>query len=604
MTRQLVGAAPSVLTSAATKAYVDTLTAKLQPIDLGNSATAALYGIVGDAIYITDASMTSGSATVTSVSALFTSAMNGKIICVRGAAASGAALIGTFTYTSSTQGTVSSTASTTISNAQCCVGTNDQTGLQNALNALSYGQSLLLGRGKRYMHSGVLTQSVSGSWFDGNLSGVLLGYTQAACTIKINAAGCSVVDLTHFLPGTTSREGTPESSSLWVNQVSGFYGNRTTVSNSGMFFYGASDFELVDALVIDSMGDGIHMTYGCYSGKVLRPTVNRPGDDGVAVVSYLADPAICKDIEVRNPKIQGQTYGRGISVVGAKDITYTDIDIFGSDGAAVYISEEANVNWTSYPVTRIKVLGGKIESANRNVNSSGDHGSVLIFGEASSHVLSGINISDLVISDTRPGATENFRVSLPSGSTLSNCTVDRIKFKGAGPNYDWPSGGWTSGITATNIDNLYKEYADKVATSDTTISSTSSVQIANGWTFGWGISSIGTYEMILEGLFQSSVTTQGPRFGVAGNVSAVGTVQTIVEQNTSATAVTKTVLGWASNGGVNPGTASTSFPIRVRALVPVTTIPGNATLQFTWQMSGTGTGTIKAGTVAKLRRLS
>ncbi len=567
----------------------------------GATISPESFGAVGDCKYITDAAMTSASAVLTSATGPFSAGQVGKVAVVKGAGAAGATLLTTVaSYTSATQVTLSVTAGTTVSGAEAAVGTDDQTALQSALDGLKSGQILLLTAGKNYLHSSHLTMSVANSSLDGNLSGTLIGVTENDCALKVNAANCRVVDLLIFLPGTSARVGNLDASSLYVNQVSGFYGSRIVVQTGTFGLIGATDFEVVDVVVRSTLADGVHMTNGCKNGKVVRPTVIKPGDDGVAVVSYTSDATICSNIEIRSPRIWGQTFGRGATCVGGTDITFTDVQVYGSDGAAIYFAQE-NSAWVTYPITRVRALGGRLSLSNRNIGTSGDHGAVMIFGEATSGLLSGVEVSDMIIEDTRVGATENIRFNLLNGSTLSNCIIDRIQVKGQGPSYDWKTSGWPAGVTATNIDTTQKNYSPILATADITTTSTTPVQLGS---IGWGINTIGTYLLELEGVYQSSLTTAGPRFGVTGNVTTATTVVCTVEQFTSTTADTVTVLGWATNGGVNPGTANTSFPIRIRAYVTVTVIPASATLQFSWNESAASTGRLMAGSSAKMTRLA
>jgi hypothetical protein len=566
---------------------------------LGATVSPESYGAVGDCKYVTDGAMTSASAVLTSAIGPFSAGQVGKVACVKGAGAAGATLLTTVaSYQSPTQVTLSATAGTTVSGAEAAVGTDDQTALQNALNGLNAGQTLLLTAGKSYLHSSYLTMSVANSGLDGNLSGTLIGVTENACALKVNAANIRVVDLLIFLPGTSVRVGNLEASSLYVNQVSGFYGSRITVQTGTFGLIGATDFEVLDVVVRSTLADGVHMTNGCKNGKVVRPTVIKPGDDGVAVVSYTTDATICSNIEIRSPRIWGQTFGRGATCVGGTDITFTDIQVYGSYGAGVYFAQE-NSAWVTYPITRVRALGGRLSFSNRD--ASVDHGAVMIFGEATSGLLSGVEVSDMIIEDTRVGATENIRFNLLNGSTMSNSIIDRIQIKGQGPSYDWKTSGWPAGVTATNIDTTQKNYSPILVTTDLTTTSTTPVQLG---AIGWGINTIGTYLLELEGVYQSSLTTTGPRFGVTGNVSTVTTVVCTVDQFISTTADTATVVGWATNGGVNPGTANTSFPIRIRAYVTVTVIPASATLQFSWNEAAASTGRLMAGSSAKMTRLA
>ncbi|MFC1410522.1 hypothetical protein ACEZCY_14790 [Streptacidiphilus sp. N1-12] len=83
-------------------------------------------GAVGDGRWVTDLSVTSGSAVATSATAAFTpSNTNGKSYLLHGASASGDAVTGTLTYVSATQVLLSAPAGTTVSGATFLWGTDD-----------------------------------------------------------------------------------------------------------------------------------------------------------------------------------------------------------------------------------------------------------------------------------------------------------------------------------------------------------------------------------------------------------------------------------------------------------------------------------------------
>src|SRR6267142_1996659 len=102
--------------------------------DVFNVAT---YGAVGDGQIVLDGAITSGQSILTSASNRFTSGDVGKYVMIKGAAATGVtSLIGTITtYTNAGQVTISTTATTTVTNAMVLWATNDTTPIQSAINA-------------------------------------------------------------------------------------------------------------------------------------------------------------------------------------------------------------------------------------------------------------------------------------------------------------------------------------------------------------------------------------------------------------------------------------------------------------------------------------
>jgi hypothetical protein len=144
-------------TSAARLQWIEDGLSEAVPRAAGSTTAAAAltllnvrdYGAKGDRRVVTDAAMTSGSATLTSATAAFTSGDVGKYVMVTGAGTSGAPLYGTVSsYTNSTTVTLSLNAATTVSAKKAWFATNDSTAIQAAIDACSssgYGQVVLPG---------------------------------------------------------------------------------------------------------------------------------------------------------------------------------------------------------------------------------------------------------------------------------------------------------------------------------------------------------------------------------------------------------------------------------------------------------------------------
>lgn len=101
-------------------------------------------GAVGDGKIVTDGAMTSGSAVLTSATAPFVPGDVGKVIQVKGAAATGVTtLVATIaSYTSATSVTLSASASTTVTSAQVMWGTDDTAAIQASIDAaVTYAQN-------------------------------------------------------------------------------------------------------------------------------------------------------------------------------------------------------------------------------------------------------------------------------------------------------------------------------------------------------------------------------------------------------------------------------------------------------------------------------
>lgn len=146
--------------------------------------------------------------------------------------------------------------------------------------------------------------------------------------------------------GTTSDPGTP---------------TQAATSSNAIFLYNTDGFVVAGNTVYRSLADGIHMTGGSRNGRVINNTIQEGGDDGIAIVSQLdkvvasqpdpgaylgtVDPTRSTNILIYNNTVKGNYLGRGIAVVGGKDITIEkNSSLQITHGAGIYIARETGYN--------------------------------------------------------------------------------------------------------------------------------------------------------------------------------------------------------------------------------------------------------------------
>lgn len=310
-----------------------------------------------------------------------------------------------------------------------CNGGDDTAGLKSALRALRTGDTLVIPAGVTCRHTGVLSVATPGAHLSG--PGTLLATKEKTSAVWIDANDV-VVDggLTLKTAPITKRWETYEQEGLrLVNGRSGIIIRNVTINGAagaGIYLGGVSNFLLDQVTVLNSRADGIHMTNGSHNGIVRQATVRGSGDDGVAVVSYQSNSQPCHDIQIMTPTVQSNTWGRGISVVGGTNITYTDVSIDSSNAAAIYIAQESSYH--TYSVNNVKVLSGRL--VNSNTNSSVDHGAVLVYASQSGYGVADVTLSDLTIVNTRASASRNVGVIATGGSTLERVALNRFTITG------------------------------------------------------------------------------------------------------------------------------------------------------------------------------
>jgi polygalacturonase len=111
-------------------------------------------------------------------------------------------------------------------------------------------------------------------------------------------------------------------------------------SAAGIMVFGGLEFKIAGNTVRNTLADGIHMTNGAHDGVVVRNLVRASQDDMIAVVSYGRGQA-AHDILIAHNDVAGNPWGRGIAIVGGRDITVSDNTIRDVvAGAGVLVARE------------------------------------------------------------------------------------------------------------------------------------------------------------------------------------------------------------------------------------------------------------------------
>jgi parallel beta-helix repeat protein len=135
---------------------------------------------------------------------------------------------------------------------------------------------------------------------------------------------------------------------------------QNSASSVGILVHRSRNFTIAENSVVRTLADGIHVTGGSRNGRVIGNTVRETGDDMIAVVSFLGngwqdrlrgDPALraaveAGEVQVSDVLIQGndvadQYWGRGMAVIGGRNITIRGNTIAGTTWAAgVIVAQE------------------------------------------------------------------------------------------------------------------------------------------------------------------------------------------------------------------------------------------------------------------------
>jgi parallel beta-helix repeat protein len=278
--------------------------------------------------------------------------------------------------------------------AKPAAGFDNSPALRSAVSSMHAGDILVLDREGTYQHSASLKLTVPDTILDGN-GATLMGTTPADQAIWIQADDIEVRNVV-VSNVTAGRQSTPwaagisaysaDSGATTLHNIrilnnkltaAGAVGTNLQLAGGGIFLYNVSGFSVSGNTVSRTYADGIHMTHGSSNGRVLGNAVSETGDDGIAVVSYfgsgweakaLANPAWLaatdvtnrdNNILIANNAVSHNYWGRGISVVGGRNVTIETNSVSSLwDRAAIYISREKE--WETTGANNVLVVGNQI----------------------------------------------------------------------------------------------------------------------------------------------------------------------------------------------------------------------------------------------------
>jgi polygalacturonase len=258
-------------------------------------------------------------------------------------------------------------------------GRDDQDAIQEAIDSAPEGTTVLFPAGT-YHHSHLLqvrTDRVALWGYDA----ALVGTNREKHAIVLWGDYTSVVGLT-ISANPTGRLHAEDQMGISLHFTTGSVVRDTTVRNTssaGIFIWGASDYQILNNVVENTMSDGIHSVGGARNGLVQGNRLRNVGDDCFAVISYLSERRMSGNITIRDNSCVGGK-ARGISVVGGEDVRIENNTIEASAAAGVYLASEDNYN--TYGAHRVQVIGNRLIGV--NTNSAIRHGAIFLWARSGS----------------------------------------------------------------------------------------------------------------------------------------------------------------------------------------------------------------------------
>ncbi len=330
--------------------------------------------------------------------------------------------------------------------------TDDTEALQEAFDGAEPGTRLVLPEGMVFAHDDVLTLGSPDVVLSGG--GTLLATDEERSSLVLAADRVAIEDLTLTIEETSRRFDAYEQQRLRLDGHTGIVLSDVRVEGSaaaGVYVGGGTaDFLLDRVQVSGTEADGIHITQGAHDGRVLQPVVRDVGDDGVAVVSYAPDGAPCARIEVVSPTVDGSSGGRGVSVVGGQDVTFSDIDVRNTYAAGVYVAAEGSFDTTG--VSGVLVDGGTVDGANTGEDI--DHGAILVFNGTDDETVDDVVVRGIEVTGTRASASREVGLVTDREDGITDVVLEDISLEEGGPerpmvsssaSTTYETSGWTIG---------------------------------------------------------------------------------------------------------------------------------------------------------------
>lgn len=241
-----------------------------------------------------------------------------------------------------------------------------------------------------YRHDGPL--SLQGVSFDGR--GCTLGaLSDARQVLRCIGSNFRIANL-RLLGAARARTSDDWDDGLWIgdesHEASDFVVEDVTVdavapgrgvAAAGFMFNNAHRGRIVRPVVRYSFADGIHVTNGSSDLVFERPLSENTGDDGFAVVSYVRQRQVCRNIRATDG-ISRNSAARGFTVVGGTDVVYERPVIERSAAAGLYLYGEESFN--TFGVARCRVTAPVIRGCvtGRGLPAGFDQGAITIGGRA------------------------------------------------------------------------------------------------------------------------------------------------------------------------------------------------------------------------------
>jgi hypothetical protein len=278
--------------------------------------------------------------------------------------------------------------------------TDDGPAIERALAALDDGGTLVFSPDKTYVKTELVHVDRPGIklWGYGAVLYSVVTDRQleeqgaAEVAVHLDAPRTAIYGLTLVSNMRTRVEAHPHLSGIWLSSSDQeVIDNRLEYTN--IFVREATRFAIARNVVYRSTFDGIHVTTDSSFGKIVSNVVRQTGDDMIAVVSYGRGEPNVGPVLIDDNDVADQYWGRGIAVVGGRDVEIRNNRIARTPfGAGILIHSETS--YESSDVRNVVVdsnLISEVQTLTPSYDPVGDasragHGAIDVYGQGGQEV--------------------------------------------------------------------------------------------------------------------------------------------------------------------------------------------------------------------------
>lgn len=310
--------------------------------------------------------------------------------------------------------------------------TNDLTALNNCFAAAA-GKLVWLDPSKTYAHNDVVTIAQNGVIVTGGGTLKATNVTGGHSAVDVQGDNVTLDHINLTCPTATVRISTGNDCKLILNQNDGAVVRNVTIngsSNMGLLVFGATNYRVESCLVKNTMADGYHSTYGSANGLIVNCASENTGDDGFAVVSYGADPAITSNITIRGFSVKNSA-ARGITVGGSTNVRYFDGKIDGTAAAGITVMSETTFSTSS--VSDVVIANIDVVNANTGAPGVVNGGILVLNNRAGGFSIDNVTLTDIRFRDTDVDAAWQIALQNLGGGTITGIKLGPMTFAGTKP---------------------------------------------------------------------------------------------------------------------------------------------------------------------------